>query len=344
MSSKFNPQSLSLESISTALAITFGIDSTSSLNSETLLSQVDNDFSLTPSSNLKSDFAAYSKGAVALSQYLSYRYYDEDSNLFFDDEGNSGFFMELSPIVGSDVAILKNLNHFFNDEMPDNSFMQFLLLASNDISNIINHWQKSRISDSLPLKMLGAKRREFLENLSSDFKISSGRHVRDYKLYVVFTSKTNQTLSKLANQLASSPKNIRDSKTYPEIAKLKNFMQILTQKLDSINLAPKLLIASDLIKLVREILELELVPASCAPSNLASTLSPKSHSKPSLKYDLRRILADQILTPLTSYEVLDDRVINHSKSIATKSYYVSELPDSFSLNQIMITNDDDSLG
>ncbi|MDX1916441.1 MAG: TraC family protein [Rickettsiaceae bacterium] len=331
MSNKFNVKSISLESISKFLAMASGLDYSSGGNKTSFS---DESFSNSPSSNLNEYFVSSSKGAVSLSKYLSYRYYDEESNMFFDDEANAGFLIELSPIVGSDIALIKNLNYFFNNEMPDNSFMQFLLLASNDINHITHDWQKSRISNSLPLKMLGVKREIFLKNLASNFKEAGGRNVRDYRLYLVFTSKTNQSLSDITKNFTNKPtSDQRSNITSSEILKLKNFSKALMQKLDSINLAPKLLAANDLIKLVREILELDL-----SLNQDAKATFPKR----STKYDSGRILADQILTPLTYYEVGEDRVINHTSNIATKSYYVSELPETFSLDQMINLTGDSS--
>ena len=65
-------------------------------------------------------------GTFALDDYLSYRYFDEENNLFLSDGNACGFMLEISPIVGVDDSVHKNLSHFFNDELPEYSYLQFL--------------------------------------------------------------------------------------------------------------------------------------------------------------------------------------------------------------------------
>lgn len=71
-------------------------------------------------------------GTTAIDDYLSYRYFDDTDGLFIGD-GVVGFMLELTGIVGVDDGLYKNLGHFFNDELPEDSYLQFLLVASHDI-------------------------------------------------------------------------------------------------------------------------------------------------------------------------------------------------------------------
>ena len=87
-------------------------------------------------------------GTFALDDYLSYRYFDEENNLFLSDGNACGFMLEISPIVGVDDSVHKNLSHFFNDELPEYSYLQFLLVASHDVEDILSHWQEARTNSS----------------------------------------------------------------------------------------------------------------------------------------------------------------------------------------------------
>jgi TraC protein len=128
-----------------------------------------------------------SEWAKSLSDFLNYKYFDRNSSLFFNDDGLCGFLMELSPIVGSDETLTKNLSHFFNDEMPPSSFIQFLLVASTNIEPTIDVWKKGRISDISALKRLAEGREEFLNKTARNFKKFSGRNARNFKVYLCFT-------------------------------------------------------------------------------------------------------------------------------------------------------------
>ena len=70
--------------------------------------------------------------SAPLSDYLYYRYYSQEDNIFFLDSGVAGFMLEIEPIVGTDISLSKNLDYFFNNELPYGSWVQFLLVASNN--------------------------------------------------------------------------------------------------------------------------------------------------------------------------------------------------------------------
>jgi len=252
--------------------------------------------------NIHREIETSTGSAKSLTQYLAYKYYDESSSIFFTDEGFAGFLMELAPIVGSNDILEKNLELFFNNEMPQWSWIQFLLVASQDISSITDKWKSARISEHPLLKKLGEGREKFLHRLSKDFKNSKGRITRDYKLYLVFNQKFDGSNSKLKS--------------------LKIFMQVLKQKLDSINLAPSILDVEGLISLVREILELNL------HVNNNERSRPKS-------YDSIREISDQILTPGMSNIILEDRIEHRTTKLTSKCYFVTDQPKEFSLNEMV---------
>jgi len=56
-----------------------------------------------------------------------------------------GFVLEALPLVGIDEKVIKNLQHFFDKEMPEKSFLQFTLIASHKVGHILNLWRKMRI-------------------------------------------------------------------------------------------------------------------------------------------------------------------------------------------------------
>ena len=242
-------------------------------------------------------------GAKSLSEYLIYKYYDEENSLFFNDDGSIGFIIELAPIVGSDESITKNLEHFFNDEMPSNSWLQFLLVASNDVSSVIERWKSARTSKIPALKQLERKRERFLYNLASDYQNSIGRIARNYRLYAIFTQKQSDT----------------------NLGKFKIFMHNFRQKLDSINLAPRICGIDELIVLVKEILDLDL----------AQNIDHQFKGTRFKRYDNYRLISEQILTPGISHQIFEDKIEHKTRKLASKCYMVSELPLEFSLNEMI---------
>lgn len=261
------------------------------------------------SGRIQQEIRRSTEEAKSFTDFLAYQYFDEESSLFVSDEGWTGFLMELCPIVGSDESLTKNLELFFNNEMPADSWMQFLLISSNNISSILDRWKFSRVSPIPALKKLGQNREDFFNYLSSSFEDSKGLIARDYRLYLVFSQKTG-----------SKSKGFRVS---DKVSKIKIFMQTLKQKLDSIDLAPRILGVEELMVLCDEILELDLEK------------SKKGIKTRHRRYNPLAAISDQMLTPGTNYDIQEDRIVHNTRSLTSKCYFVSELPSEFSINEMI---------
>ena len=58
--------------------------------------------------------------------------------------------LEVEPIVGMDETVEHNIERFFADEIPDDCYIQFLLIASHKISEVLDIWTKGRGPPSTP--------------------------------------------------------------------------------------------------------------------------------------------------------------------------------------------------
>lgn len=214
-------------------------------------------------------------GINVLENYLSYRHFDSENGLFISDGGVTGFMLEISPIVGVDESIVKNLQHFFNDELPDNSYLQFLLVASHDVSHILNNWQSARHSNNAVLNKLTSKRSDFVKERAISFGLSDGRIARDYKIFVCYS------------QIKSS------------IPVIKGFKAQFINKLESLILSPRECETEDLIRLVRTLLTMELTPQEC-PAYSPFELLSRQMLHPNHMQVLKRTQIDHISTDLVS--------------------------------------------
>ena len=239
------------------------------------------------------------EGAKSISQYLSYRYFDEDTSLFLGDDGWSGFLMELTPIVGSDEKLVKNLEYFFSNEMIANGWLQFLLIASTDIEESLEYWKFARTADIPSIKRLADNRKSFLSNLATNFRNSSNVIPRNFKLYVSCSYKTGGSGR--------------------EFQKFKTFMQNTKQKFKSMDLNPTICRVGDLIKLVQEILELDYAASRKKQRN----------------YDPNRIISDQITTPGVKHKVLEDRIEHKPSNLTSKCYFILDPPKEFCLSEMV---------
>lgn len=247
------------------------------------------------------------KGANPLSDELKYEYYDTQHDIAFN-KGHLGIWFEIDPLVGSDDGIEKNLTLFFNEELPSGGVLQFLIVASNDISNILNLWERERKYGGRELEILTQYRKNFLLNLSGDFEnASDGRMPRNFRTFVTYSNKDS------------------GQRSIDEIIK---FKRKLANKLKAENLNPRICNASDLIEISREILQMQAVPSK----NLLD-MSNRGRKKP--KYDVLNKLSDQILERNTSNTITEDGILHNETNLVSKVLAPSELPESFSLREMI---------
>lgn len=238
--------------------------------------------------------SSLSAGTSLLDEYLSYRYFDEARQIFLSDGNVAGWLLEISPMVGLDEGMIKNLQHFFNDELPEHSYLQFLLVASHDIEGIIDYWQDGRSQKNRLIGKITSKRVEFLRQRAIDFGNSDGRIARDFRIFISFS----QIIPKQAG-----------------LTELVNFKGQLEHKLNSLGLSNRNCNASDLIALVRSMLQMRLTKTSKQP------------------YDQYEILAKQILLPASPVEVKATEINHLASQLSSRCYHLAELPAEFWLSQ-----------
>lgn len=235
--------------------------------------------------------------AGILSDFLGYRYFDSKNELFFNDDGSIGFLLEILPIVGLKSDLEKNLTLFFNNELLEDSYLQFLLVGSHHIDDKLATWESARKFDNELLRLLTFYRREFIKNTAKDFESSDGRMSRDWRIYVSFSKKCTGSRSKVNEIL--------------------DFSRKLKKKLSNIGLSPRSLAAEDLIYIVEDLTQPDI-----------------TRQKPR-KYNLYNPLNVQAVTPLKATDVASEIIRHKSSRLASKCFYVKELPEEFSLVEMI---------
>ena len=255
-----------------------------------------------PMKNMEDAIAIDTNGAIPLADLLLYEYFDDVTGIAFN-RGTLGIWFEIDPLVGSNETIEKNLTLFFNEELPEDGVVQFLIVASHDISNILDMWESKRNYGCSGTEKLTKYRRHFLETLSQDYaNANDGRMPRNYRTFVTYANKD------------------RGEKSIEEIQK---FKRKLSNKLKAEHLNPQLCNAEDLILISREILQMEIGKKSTA------------------RYDVLQKISDQILESGYFGTVEADRIVHHKTGLISKIFSPSELPESFSLaDMVMLLGDD----
>ena len=247
-----------------------------------------------------------SAGTTPLDDYLSYRYFDAEKELFISDGNVVGFMVEIAPIVGVDDGLYKNLQHFFNDELPEHSYLQFLLVASHEVEAILDHWQQNRTNQSPLLKKITNKRADFVRDQAIAFGQSDGRIARDYRIFVSFSQ-------------------IIDAK-HKDFSSIVSFKAQLLNKFETLQLAPEVCDASSLIALVRTMLQMEF-ESKAANSEYQATTKPI--------YDDKTLLSRQMVRPAEVQQISEREIQHLSTNLTSRCYHVKELPQHFSLLQMI---------
>lgn len=95
-----------------------------------------------------------------LGNLLPYQSYDEDYELFLNDNSVS-FLLEIAPLAGITVREIDSLSNVFAD-LEEGIVMQVLMLGSPDIESYLNNWHDKR--DGEIFRFLAKHRVEYLKN------------------------------------------------------------------------------------------------------------------------------------------------------------------------------------
>jgi conjugal transfer ATP-binding protein TraC len=234
----------------------------------------------------------------SLKDYIGYENYDEENSLYYS-KNSIGFCLECTPLVGTAVDVVDDFNIIFNDILPDDSHLQFMLVATNKIGEILDHWMYKKKSKNLISAELTEQRYRYLaDNLNEQTHLA-----RNFKLYISFS------------------KNIEHLKQHYQFTDIaENIAEILKQItgiFNNVGLAPKILKPNGLIDMVRDILC--FTPA---------VHYPESNYNP---YDsLRKQMTDNNYIYNIDADGIDD---NNQNRIEV--YKASTLPQSWSISQMI---------
>lgn len=161
------------------------------------------------------------------SELLPYEYYDNENNLFINKESNIGFFLQINPIVGVSESILKQLSLLFDEFLPQDSLLQFLMIGSQNISNITDPWlEQYKEADDL-LKNIANKRVEHLKKMTLSgegaYRLKNYNIVLSYSLRTKYTKITINDLNNFRSQLEAL---LRSCGIHIKRMDINNFLQV----------------------------------------------------------------------------------------------------------------------
>lgn len=139
------------------------------------------------------------------SELLPYKYYDKEHNLFINKGSNIGFLLELEPLVGIKDETLRQLSLLFDEFLPENSFLQFMMVGGGDISRVTDTWFRSYDHADPLLKKIASERLEYLKGLSQNgegsYRLKNYSIIVSFSLNSKYTKVTINEINNFRNQL-----------------------------------------------------------------------------------------------------------------------------------------------
>jgi|GEM_PF-4103286 len=174
---------------------------------------------------------------TSFSELCSYRYYDKINNVIVLDDSHIGSLIELTPLVGFEQNIAKELENLLANIVPQNMYLQVMMIASPIIDPIIRFWRFDKADKRDVIQKILNEREYFLRQKSTNFVSGERNLPRDFRLYISINQKCPNQNARLL---------------------FHNFQKLFLTKLSSIGLCARLCDADDLINLVNENVKLSL--------------------------------------------------------------------------------------
>ena len=120
------------------------------------------------------------------SSLFPYRFFRRENQLYYNAGKIAGFILESAPIVGCDSKILKQISLLFEDLLPPQGMLEVLLIASDDLTSILQNWSENHKTKDAIFKTLEDYRLEFFKNYNLTAKTNF--RLRNYRLFFAFSS------------------------------------------------------------------------------------------------------------------------------------------------------------
>ena len=231
----------------------------------------------------------------SLGDYLPYL---AEENGIFINKNSSGFVLKATPVLGCDDAMEQKLHALFKNELPPGSSIQFMLIASPKVGEILSTWQKAHIKGTQIFQELAKRKVDYFAKLAIP-SINDELVVRNFVL-LISVSILEATLNPV------------------QINELNDLRLRVTALFDSINMQCESLDATGLLK--------ELHPL----------FNPTSHiNYPEINYNRYEPISKQLLDFDTELQVTRKELLfTTSSQTIVRAYGVKAYPKEWMLSEM----------
>ena len=119
------------------------------------------------------------------SDFLPYIAYDAEKNIYFNTDNTIGFLWECTPLVYAGEDIFSTLHGLFTASIPDDSVLQFMLYADQDINPALNGYKNIRTNKNKVIEKTTAQVCDFLKKgANQGHKNIKNTPLRRFRLFV----------------------------------------------------------------------------------------------------------------------------------------------------------------
>ncbi len=118
----------------------------------------------------------------SIKDLLGYESYHEG---IYINQSTAGFVLESMPLVGFTAEAHANLSSIFQTVLPENSNIQFLLIADPYIGNALSQWQESRVKQGDMMAKMAHERAAYFKRIANT--TVNGLSARSFRILVSVT-------------------------------------------------------------------------------------------------------------------------------------------------------------
>ncbi|MDR3155769.1 MAG: type IV secretion system protein TraC [Holosporaceae bacterium] len=232
-----------------------------------------------------------------LSDFLPYKWYDVDSELFISDD-HLGFMLETAPLVGNSESMQKELSNIFTQILPEDSSIQAMIFADKNIGGLLERYVRSRDISSETMQLLAIRRADFLSRLALKSHFSP-YVLRDFRCYMSIVLNLDAPIDFA-------------------IQKVREIKKQILATLAIVGVASRVMNADDLIKFLDSVFNLDF-----------TSTNPSSR-----KWNRFDPINEQIIAHDTDIAVEDDLLKLRQEQTEIKTFSVSHYPPEWTLSQM----------
>ncbi len=249
----------------------------------------------------------------SISEFLPYKGFDKENGIYYNED-TVGFVFESIPLVGIDGDLEEQLESLFSYILPEESSIQFMLLASNKVAHILDDWHRERIGRV----NINKENKENKANQDNIFSYLASKRVEFYK---------NSKAGRNFRLIISYSEKLDKKKNIPQFGldkvsqqKLLNLKQRIKSLFETNNLPIAEIKPQGLISLLKEIVNFS-----------------DDQNMDRVNYNPYDSISDQVGSFENRLEIKDDEILIHHNS--SNSFNINTNINNQNVIKTFIVND-----